>query len=288
MCKITRIDKRLRPLVQAAQRRSMQSAGSQHAVIPPIPARRHRLPLIQLRSRADVSQKEQLPPRGGERVGDRRARAERQLDALRKLYPATRVALDHDGPFQLLIAVILSAQCTDERVNQVTPALFAAYPDPASMAQARVEDIEVLVRSTGFYRQKAKNLLSTAQRLVDVYDGEVPSTIEDLTSLPGAARKTANVVISACFPQQVAGIAVDTHVQRISRRLGWTRSWEPDKIEADLCKLIDRSAWNQVTHLLIDHGRETCKAPRPLCESCPMAVANDCPSFGRLGSSRRG
>lgn len=215
-------------------------------------------------------------------MGERRARAARLLAALHAEYPDTRVALHHETPFQLLIAVILSAQCTDDRVNQVTPALFAAYPDAESMANAPLEDLERLVQPTGFYRQKAKNILAGAQRLVEVYDGEVPSTLAELVTIPGAARKTANVVISNSFPDNAEGIAVDTHVQRIARRMGLTRSWEPVKIEQDLIKLLDRSEWNHVTHLLIDHGRAVCRAPRALCHACPAAIADECPSRGRV------
>jgi endonuclease-3 len=234
-----------------------------------------------------MSAKERLPPLAAasgarERIGERRARAERLLAALHAEYPDTRVALHHESPFQLLIAVILSAQCTDARVNQVTPALFASYPDAAAMASAPLDDLERLVQPTGFFRQKAKNILAGAQRLVDVYDGEVPSTLAELTTIPGAARKTANVVISNSFPEHAEGIAVDTHVQRIARRMGLTRSWEPDRIEQDLVKLLDSSEWNHVTHLLIDHGRAVCRAPRALCDQCPIAIAIDCPSQGRV------
>ena len=204
------------------------------------------------------------------------------MAALHDSYPDTRVALHHDSAFQLLIAVILSAQCTDERVNQVTVGLFDAYPTAEAMAEAPVDDLERLVQPTGFFRQKAKNIRAAAERIVGVYDGEVPDTIEELTTIPGAARKTANVVISNCFPDNAAGIAVDTHVQRIARRMGLTRSWEPPKVEADLVRLIDRSEWNHVTHMLIDHGRAVCRAPRPRCDECPIAIARDCPSFGRL------
>jgi endonuclease-3 len=228
-----------------------------------------------------VSAREPLPALGGERASERRARAARLMAALHATYPDTRVALHHDSPFQLLIAVILSAQCTDERVNQVTPALFEAYPDATTMAGAPVEQLERLVQPTGFFRQKAKNILAAAQRIVDVYDGEVPDTLEELTTIPGAARKTANVVISNSFPENAAGIAVDTHVQRIARRMGLTRSWEPTKVEADLVRLIDRSEWNHVTHMMIDHGRAICKAPTPRCDECPLAIAEDCPSRGR-------
>jgi endonuclease III len=229
-----------------------------------------------------VSAKERLPPVGSERVGKRRERAARILAAMHELYPNTRIALHWQTPFQLLIAVILSAQCTDERVNQVTPALFEAYPDAEAMAAAPLADLERLVQPTGFYRQKAKNILATAQRIVDVYDGVLPDTVAELTTMPGAARKTANVVVSACFADNAEGIAVDTHVQRIARRLGWTRSWEPDKVEQDLLKLVDRREWNHLTHLLIDHGRAVCRAPRPLCDECPAAIAGECPSRGRV------
>lgn len=229
-----------------------------------------------------MSAKEPLPPVGGERVGERRERAARLLGALHETYAGSRIALRYETPFQLLIAVILSAQCTDERVNQVTAHLFQAYPDAAAMAAAPIEELERLVQPTGFFRQKSKNILAAARRIVADYGGEVPDTIEELTTIPGAARKTANVVIAECFPDNAAGIAVDTHVQRIARRLGWTRSWEPTKVEQDLVKLIDRSEWNHVTHLLIDHGRAVCRAPRPHCDRCPLAIARDCPSRGRL------
>lgn len=232
-----------------------------------------------------MSAKEQLPPVRGERAGERRERAARLMAALHEAYPDTRVALHHETAFQLLIAVILSAQCTDERVNQVTPALFAAYPTPEAMAAAPIEDLERLVQPTGFFRQKAKNIRAGAQRIVDEYGGEVPSTIEELTTIPGAARKTANVVISNCFPENAAGIAVDTHVQRIARRLGLTRQWEPVKVEAELVRVIDRSEWNHVTHMMIDHGRAICRAPKPRCDECQPAIAGDCPSFGRWSAA---
>ena len=231
-----------------------------------------------------MSAKEPLPPVGGERVAERRERAARLMDAFREQYTGSRIALHHGSAFQLLIAVILSAQCTDERVNQVTPALFEAYPTPEAMSVAPVEELERLVQPTGFFRQKARNIRAAALRIVEVYDGEVPSTIEELTTIPGAARKTANVVISNCFPQNAAGIAVDTHVQRIARRLGLTRSWEPEKVERDLMKLVDRAWWNHLTHMFIDHGRAICRAPVPRCDECPLAIASDCPSRGRWDS----
>lgn len=238
-----------------------------------------------------MSAKEPLPPIAGEtgtreRVGERRARAERLMQAFEEHYSGSRIALHYGTPFQLLIAVILSAQCTDERVNQVTPGLFGAYPDPAAMSVAPIEDLERLVQPTGFFRQKARNIRAAAVRILDVYDGEIPRTIEELTTIPGAARKTANVVISNCFPENAAGIAVDTHVQRITRRLGLTRSWEPEQIEADLMRLIDRRWWNHVTHMCIDHGRAICRAPVPRCDECPLAIARECPSRGRWDAGR--
>ena len=208
----------------------------------------------------------------------------RILDGLNAAYPGATCALRHDTPFQLLVATILSAQCTDARVNEVTPALFERYPDAHAMAHAPLEELELLVQPTGFFRQKSRNLLATARRIVDAYDCELPQTLAELTTLPGAARKTANVVISNCFPEHAEGIAVDTHVQRIARRLGLSRSWEPEKVEQDLMKVVARDEWNHVTHLMIDHGRAVCRAPTPLCAQCPFAIAVECPSRGRWGS----
>jgi len=228
-----------------------------------------------------MSAKEQLPPVRGERAGERRERAQRLMDALHEAYPGATCALHHETPFQLLVATILSAQCTDERVNQVTPALFAAYPDARSMAAAPVEELERLVQPTGFFRQKAKNLLAGARRIDEHYGGVTPDTLAELVTIPGAARKTANVVISNCFPDNAEGIAVDTHVQRIARRLGMTRSWETGKVETDLMRVLPREEWNHVTHLMIDHGRAVCRAPAPRCEDCPIKIARDCPSRER-------
>lgn len=226
-----------------------------------------------------MSRKEQLPPRG-ERAAERRARAALVFDELYAAYPHSRTALAHRNSFELLIATILSAQCTDERVNQVTPELFGRFPDAASMAAAPLDELEALVQPTGFFRQKAKNIKAAANRLHREYGGEVPHTIEHLTSLAGVARKTANVVISNCYPDHAAGIAVDTHVQRIARRLGLTRAWDPVHVERELVRLLPRELWNDVTHLLIDHGRAVCRAPRPVCVECP--VAELCPSRDRF------
>lgn len=225
-----------------------------------------------------MSARESLPPVGGERATERRDRAQRIVAALHDAYPDAHGALTYGSPFQLLIAVILSAQCTDVRVNQVTPMLFEAYPDAVSMAEAPLDDLERLVQPTGFFRQKAKNIRATAQRIVDEFDGQLPETVDELATMPGAARKTANVVVAECFPHNAAGIAVDTHVQRIARRLGIVREWETPKIERALMKALPREEWNFVTHLMIEHGRAVCKAPRPLCDQCPVGIAAECPS----------
>lgn len=222
-----------------------------------------------------MSQREPVPTIR-ETAAARHERAALALARLHEIYPDSKTALTFDSPWQLLIATILSAQCTDERVNLATPALFARFPDALATAGADISELEELVRSTGFYRQKAKNVLATARRVVDVYDGEIPDTVAELTTLPGAARKTANVVISNCWPERMEGIAVDTHVQRIARRLAWTRSFPPEQVERDLMRVIDRSEWQHLTHLLIDHGRAICTARKPTCQDCP--VLDLCPS----------
>lgn len=228
-----------------------------------------------------MSRRETLPPRG-ERVGERRARAATILELLDEAYPGATCALTYESPWQLLVATILSAQCTDARVNQVTPALFRRFPDATATAGADIAELEALVQPTGFFRQKAKNVLATARRVVDVYDGSVPDDMTELLTLPGVARKTANVVLSNCFPDKAAGIAVDTHVQRITRRLGLTRSFPPEQVERDLTRIIPREHWNDVTHVLIVHGRAVCRATNPLCEACPISAV--CPSYGRFTS----
>lgn len=229
-----------------------------------------------------MSAQETLPPRG-ERVAERALRARKIMHALRDAYPDAACALTYNTPFQLLIATILSAQCTDARVNQVTPKLFATYPAPSDLASASLADVELIVRSTGFYRQKAQNIIASARHLIDEYGGDLPQTVDELATFPGAARKTANVVVSNCFPEHASGIAVDTHVQRIARRMGLTRAWNPPDIERELMRVLDRDEWNHVTHLLIDHGRATCTARRPSCSTCPMAQL--CPSAQRFDAT---
>jgi endonuclease-3 len=217
-------------------------------------------------------------PRGyqGRRVTPQdRTRAARVVKRLRAAYPDAHCALDHRDAYQLLVATILSAQCTDERVNQVTPELFHRWPTPGSLARAPQEELEDVVRSTGFFRNKAKNLVGMASRLVEAYGGEVPRAMEDLLTLPGVARKTANVVRGVIWGL-ADGVVVDTHVARISRLLGWTKRTDPVHIERDLMALHPRERWIDLSHLLIHHGRAVCVARRPRCGLCP--VRRDCPS----------
>lgn len=192
-------------------------------------------------------------------------------------------ALRHDGPFQLLIATILSAQCTDERVNQVTPALFAAYPTPAALAVAPDADLEALIRPTGFFRNKARSLRGMAGALVERYGGVVPSAMEDLTSLPGVGRKTANVVRSVALG--LPGLPVDTHVGRLSRRLGLTTSTDPVKIEEELDSMVPARERGPLSVRLILHGRAVCQARGPRCDSC--VLADFCPSATLVGRQGR-
>jgi endonuclease-3 len=197
------------------------------------------------------------------------------MQRLREAHPDARCALHHNSPFELLIATILSAQCTDERVNQVTPTLFAQYPTPEALAMAEQDELEELVRPTGFFRQKARFLQGTAWMITHEYDGGVPVDMDDLTSLPGVARKTANVVQGVAFGI-AEGIVVDTHVKRLSKRLGLTQQDNPNKIERDLMELVPREDWIDLAHLLIFHGRRVCKARKPDCLRC---VLDDlCPS----------
>jgi endonuclease-3 len=173
----------------------------------------------------------------------------------------------HSNAFELLVATILSAQCTDERVNRVTPALFAAFPSPLAMAEASLADVEGFIRSVNFFRNKAKNIQAASRILVDEHQGEVPRSLEALVALPGVGRKTANVVLGNAF-QISSGIVVDTHVARLARRMNFTRGKDPLAIEQDLLKLVPQEGWIQFPHLLITHGREICKARSPQCEKC--------------------
>ena len=208
-----------------------------------------------------------------------RSRAKRLYSKLDALYPDATCALHYDTPFQLLVATILSAQCTDEAVNKATPALFKKYPTPQKMSGAKLADLEKLVKTCGFYRNKAKNILAASIMIVQDFGGEVPQTIEDLIKLPGAARKTANVVLGNAFGIN-EGMVVDTHIGRLSVRLGFTEhdSKNAVKIEQDLMALFPRKTWTQLAHLFIAHGRAVCKAQRPACGTCP--IKRSCPRVG--------
>lgn len=223
-------------------------------------------------------------PRAAETDLVRRARAARILAALRAGYPAATCALRHDSALQLLVATILSAQCTDERVNMVTPDLFRRYPDAAALAAAEPADLEAAIRSTGFFRNKAKSLLGMARLLCAEFGGRVPDTMEGLLRLPGVARKTANCVLGTWYGKNL-GIVVDTHVGRLALRLGLTTSArdskDAEKIERDLMELFPQEWWTYLAHALIWHGREVCTARKPQCERCPLSL--DCPSAGRCG-----
>lgn len=191
------------------------------------------------------------------------------LSRLKQDYPSAGVALRFVDPFQLLVAVILSAQCTDERVNQVTPVLFARFPDAQAMCQADLEELEKLVYSTGFYRNKARNIRESACMIVKRFGGRVPDTMEEMLTLSGVARKTANIVLYNAYGV-VAGIPVDTHVKRLANRLGWTTFTDSDKIEQDLMNIFPREEWGGLSYLLIEHGRAVCKAKKPLCNACHL------------------
>ena len=208
----------------------------------------------------------------------KRERRERTAEILTRLgeeYPDSDCALEHRDAFELLVATILSAQCTDERVNQVTPALFDRFPTAADLAGAALGELEELIRSTGFYRNKARALKGLGQALEKDHDGEVPRTMEELIQLPGVGRKTANVVLGNAFGIE-AGIVVDTHVGRLSRRLGLTAEKNAVEVEDDLVELVPEGVWTLWAHLLIDHGRAVCRARQPQCPEC--VLADLCPS----------
>jgi len=202
-----------------------------------------------------------------------KTKARRILDRLERRHPDARIYLDFDSPFQLLVATVLAAQCTDERVNQVTPVLFQRFPAPADIARASVRELQKIIRSTGFFRRKATSIKEISEALLERFDGEVPDDLDDLTSLPGVGRKTANVVLSNAFGQQA--IAVDTHVQRVSTRLGLAARKNPDMIEAQLCEIVPQNRWTRATLLMGTHGRRICIARKPLCDQCPVRCSCD-------------
>ena len=214
-----------------------------------------------------------------ETLGAKRQRMDEVLEILRQRYPTPQCALHHHNAFELLVATILSAQCTDARVNLVTPALFKHYPTPKALALSHPAEVEKLIQSAGFFRAKTKSIRSAAGDIVAHHGGAVPDTMEALTALRGVGRKTANVVLGNAFGQNV-GVVVDTHVTRLSQRLGFSRQKDPVKIEQDLMKLVPQAEWTNFSHRLIFLGREVCTARRPNCTNCPLLTR--CPTGPRL------
>ncbi len=205
------------------------------------------------------------------------------LAFLDRHYPDARCTLDYRNPLELLVATVLSAQCTDQRVNQVTPALFKKYPSAASYAQAPLEELETAIRSTGFYRNKAKNIQACCRELQERFAGKIPAELDILVQLPGIGRKTANVILGNAF--HIPGVVVDTHVGRVSQRLGLTNHEDPVKIEYDLMELIPRERWVTFSHQLILHGRKICSARKPLCIQCPLKMLCDYAAQSLVSSS---
>jgi endonuclease-3 len=216
-------------------------------------------------------------PKRPKTAAERRARVDVILRGLDEMYPNATCALEHRDPWQLLVATILSAQCTDKRVNLVTPALFAKYPTPRDFAAVRPEVLAHDIRSTGFFNNKAKSIVGAAKKVVQEFGGKVPKTMAEMLTIPGAARKTANVVLGTAYGVAV-GVVVDTHVQRVSRRLDLTKNTDPAKIEQDLIKTIPKDRWILFSHQIIHHGRALCQARKPRCGEClldPVCYAKD-------------
>ena len=208
---------------------------------------------------------------------DPKVQARQVVGALKRLYPEASCALVHDDAYELLVATILSAQCTDVRVNQVTPPFFERYPDARALARASQDEVETLIHSTGFFRAKAKNLIGMARQVVERHDGEVPDDLDALTALPGVGRKTANVVLGTAF-DIASGVVVDTHVKRLAKRLGLSAAKDPVMIERDLIALVPKKEWVDLSHRLIEHGRKVCGALKPRCDLCELAPI--CPKVG--------
>jgi len=210
-----------------------------------------------------------------ETEAEKKARVLKIIELLEKEYPKAKTALHYSSPLEILVATILSAQCTDKRVNIVTKSLFKKYKTAEDYANADLNELEQEIRSTGFYRNKAKNIKNTGRMLVEKFDSQVPNTMEQILELPGVARKTANIVLSNAYGV-IVGIAVDTHVRRLSMRLGLTENRNPNKIEKDLMQIVPKSHWKRINNLLIFHGRNVCKARKPKCDSCVLNKL--CPS----------
>ncbi|MDE8667985.1 endonuclease III [Pseudarthrobacter sp. H3Y2-7] len=222
-------------------------------------------------------------PRPAESLLALKRRARRINKALAEKYPYAHAELDFRNPFELVVATVLSAQTTDVLVNQVTKILFARYPDARAMSEAEPAELEAILQPTGFFRAKTKNVLALSHRLVDEYNGEVPGRLEDLVTLPGVGRKTANVVLGNAFG--IPGITVDTHFGRLARRFGWTESEDPVQVEHDVAELFEPKDWTMLSHRVVFHGRRVCHSRKPACGACP--VANWCPSYG-LGETDPG
>lgn len=222
-------------------------------------------------------------PGSRESIDSKQRRCREVTAILRAAYPDAKCSLDYRNAFELLCATILSAQCTDERVNMVTPALFAKYPDARAMAKAKVADVEKLVQSTGFYKNKAKALVESSKLMVERHQARVPGTLEELTSLRGVGRKTANVVLGNAF--ETPGFVVDTHIGRLSRRMGFTTELDPVKVEHEMMQIVPREDWTEFGHLLIAHGRARCEARKPDCLGCEVRAL--CPRVGVTASTAR-
>ena len=220
-----------------------------------------------------LAKKKAARPKSDSGPGDLTKRAQLIVKALAKEYPDSKCALDYRNAYELLMATILSAQCTDVRVNKVTPVLFEKYPTPADLAEAETGELETIIKSTGFFRQKAKSLVACCQDIVERFGGVLPQTMDELTTLAGVGRKTANVILGNVF--EIPGVVVDTHVKRLSNRLGLTQQSDPNKIEKDLMELIPEKEWTLFSLRLIDHGRQVCDARKPQCLECMLR--KDCP-----------
>lgn len=222
---------------------------------------------------------------GRESPEELRERVKKIIKLLREHYPHSRTALHYETPFQLLVATILAAQCTDEKVNQITPLLFKKYPTIADLARASQAEVEAIIRPTGFFRNKARNIIAAARSIMEEFGGEVPDRIEELIKLPGVARKTANIVLSSAF-RRAEGIAVDTHVRRLAHRLGLSSAKDPNKIEQDLMAIVPREDWLDFNYLLVDHGRAVCQARHPLCNECFLRSL--CPAAAEMAAEKAG
>ncbi|MBN1688716.1 MAG: endonuclease III [Candidatus Omnitrophica bacterium] len=213
-----------------------------------------------------------------ESINQKKDRVKKIIPRLRRVYPEAKTALDFRTPFQLLVATILSAQCTDKRVNMVTPALFKRYSTARDFVGAQASELEDLIRTTGFYKNKTKNILGASKAIVERFGGEIPGRLEDLVTLPGVGRKTANVVLGSAFG--IPGLTVDTHMIRLNQRLGLTRHSDAVKIEFDLMKIVPEKEWTNYSHLIISHGRARCTARKPDCVGCE--INHLCPSKGKV------